>query len=132
MNEVKDNALTPLDLSTGLAVTRTRLAADRTLLSWIRTSFAMITFGFGIIKFFQFFKVLHVETHSSGLQHTYVLGLFLILMGILILIPGYIEHRKTMQMLFRLDGNTQWSYASVVAVFVAIIGIFALFNTVSI
>ncbi|MFA6915077.1 MAG: DUF202 domain-containing protein [Parachlamydiales bacterium] len=124
----KPGITNPLDINTELAVTRTRLAADRTLLSWIRTAIAMITFGFGIIKFFEFFKALPNTYSHPHLEHISSLGSFLILMGILILIPGYVEQRKALKMLNRLDGLHPWSYASIVAILVALIGLYALYN----
>lgn len=117
-----------IDVPTELAIVRTRLSAERTLLSWIRTAFAMITFGFGIIKFFQYFKAIsHIEHHPS-LASSSFLGAFLIIMGILSLIPGYIEHRKTLHALAEVDGRQPWSYASALAIAVAVIGIYALIN----
>jgi Domain of unknown function (DUF202) len=44
------------DVSTVLAVDRTRLAYDRTMLSWIRTATSLITFGFSIEEFFRVAK----------------------------------------------------------------------------
>ncbi len=110
------------DNNTLLAVVRTRLAAERTLMSWIRTAFSMITFGFGLIKFFQYLKTdstLPQKVHN-GL--TTQLGLFLILLGILSLIPGMIEHQMQLSRLHQLDGGGRWNYALVVAILVALAG----------
>ena len=49
-----------LDVSTRLAVARTRASYDRRMLSWIRTGTSLITFGFGVYKFFQ------IDQPSSG------------------------------------------------------------------
>ncbi len=42
-----------LDLSTTLAIERTRASYERTMMSWIRTATSLITFGFSVYKFFQ-------------------------------------------------------------------------------
>lgn len=119
-----------INLSTKMALTRTRFAAERTLMSWIRTSFSMITFGFALLKFFQY---LHSNNPaappSTGARH---LGILLILLGIFCLIPGLIEHRKALNMLHATDGGSRWSYALVVAILVGLLGLYALSNTVAI
>jgi len=55
-----------LDLSTKLAVDRTRASYERTMMSWIRTATSMITFGFSVYKFFQ------LETPGSRPEHRLV------------------------------------------------------------
>jgi putative membrane protein len=42
-----------LDLSTTLAIERTRASYERTMMPWIRTATSLITFGFSVYKFFQ-------------------------------------------------------------------------------
>lgn len=120
-----------LDKTTEMSITRTRFAAERTLMSWIRTSFAMISFGFTIIKFFQYLKVPAnpVVVQVTGSAH---LGLFLILTGTFCLIPGMIEHRKTLNELSKLDGKPSWSYAFVIAILVGLIGLYALAHVLTI
>lgn len=126
MTEQKPN----LDVSTEMSLTRTRFAAERTLMSWIRTSFSMIGFGFTIIKFFQFLKTSpEYATQASGTTH---LGIFLILLGIFGLIPGMIEHRRTLNELSAVDGKPRWSYAYLFAILVGLLGLYALLHVVSI
>lgn len=127
-----DIKLPAIDSNTLLAVDRTRFAAERTLMSWIRTSFSMISFGFTIIKFFEFLKdnpQFNSNSQQSGSLH---LGLFLILLGLLSLIPGMIEHRKTLSELSRYDGKPTWSYAFIMAVLVGLIGLYALVHVLSV
>lgn len=45
------------DISTKLAMERTRVAYDRTMMAWIRTATSLITFGFTIYKYFQIQRV---------------------------------------------------------------------------
>lgn len=125
----KEN-LPVLDIATEMSITRTRFAAERTLMSWIRTSFAMISFGFTIAKFFQYIKM----TPTNGLQLTGSthLGLFLILTGIFCLIPGMIEHRKTLNELSKYDGKARWTYAFVIAILVGLMGLYALAHALTV
>ena len=119
-----------LNEQTKLSLERTRFSAERTLMSWIRTSFSMITFGFTLLKFFQYLQGNSPNTlHSSGAKH---LGIFLILLGIASLIPGMLEHHKTLKMLHTEDvQQPRWSYAFVVAIAVAVLGLYALANTLA-
>ncbi|NNM59508.1 MAG: DUF202 domain-containing protein [Legionellales bacterium] len=112
------------DNATMLAVVRTRLAAERTLMSWIRTAFSMITFGFGLIKFFQYLKSDLNIPQNSHFGLTNQLGLFLILLGTLSLIPGMIEHQTQLARLHKFDGGDRWNYALIVAILVALIGMY--------
>jgi len=126
---VDENKL-QLDLSTLLAVTRTRFAAERTLMSWIRTAFSMITFGFVLMKFFQFLRLQSTaNAESTGATH---LGIFLILLGILSLLPAMIEHRKALNELSKYDGKSRWSSAFVIGILVAVIGVYALSRTITV
>ena len=118
-----------IDERTKFAMMRTRFSAERTLMSWIRTAFSMITFGFAILKFFQFLQDKNPHASSSTKQ----LGIFLILLGIFCLFPGMIEHRKVLKLLHAADKTeSRWSYAFVVAIFVGIIGLYALANALAI
>lgn len=125
MNDVS-KSVNNLDTNTELAVTRTRLSADRTLMSWIRTSFSMISFGFTIIKFFQILKnspqtATEIPQSSSG-----QLGLFLIILGLVSLLPATLAYRKELKALHQLDQGSLWTYTLFVAICVAIMGIYAL------
>lgn len=119
-----------LNEQTKLSLERTRFSAERTLMSGIRTSFSMITFGFTLLKFFQYLQRDNPNTlHISGAKH---LGISLILLGIASLIPGMIEHHKTLKMLHAEDTQqSRWSYAFVIAIAiaVAVLGLYALANT---
>ncbi len=129
--ETQQRNFSALDIATEMAISRTRFAAERTLMSWIRTSFAMISFGFTIIKFFEYLKLSPTKSMGQGSSSLH-LGLFLILTGILCLIPGLIEHRKSLNELSKYDGKAPWSYAFVIAILVGLIGIYALAHALSV
>lgn len=119
-----------INLQTELAVMRTRFAADRTLMSWIRTAFSMITFGFTVLKFFQYLQSTNPNSpHSGGARN---LGITLILLGIFCLIPGMLEHHKTLKMLHETDGGSRWSYAFILAILVGFVGLYTLANAFAI
>ncbi len=127
MNDVKKT-----DAITGMAAVRTRLAADRTLMAWIRTSFSMIGFGFAILKFFEF--ILSDPSRSIRRVHASAsFGAFLMLLGVLALIPGMIEHYKNLKALREIDPSSpRWSYAFFFSILVGIIGIYALLSSITI
>ncbi len=76
---------------TGMSVHRTRMSADRTLMSVIRTSLSMIGFGFTL---YQAFEKLHQAgvIQQSGAPRNF--GLLLIMLGVLLLIGGIVNHAR--------------------------------------
>ena len=131
INKNDQNNLPEIDRATSLAITRTRLAAERTLMSWIRTSFSMISFGFTIIKFFEYLKFFKHDTLAIQKSSSGQLGIFLILLGIISLVPAMIEYHKELSQLSVIDKGSRWSYAFLIAICVAILGIYALVNVLT-
>jgi putative membrane protein len=115
--------LAPLDVSTKLAIERTRAACDRTMMAWIRTGTSLISFGFAIFKFFQ------LELHEK--QGNYRIGtrefaLIMVIVGMLSLLMGTIEYRRNIQALRKLDPDIPRSLAGVLAGLIFLIGTLAL------
>jgi putative membrane protein len=72
------------DDSAGL---RNQLANNRTLLAYIRTALAFAGLGFAVAKFGLNPKTMHVSGY---------LGTFMVLVGLLIIIIGFMQHRAVM------------------------------------
>lgn len=67
------------------AGTRDLLASNRTLLAWVRTSVAFAGLGFVVAKF--------GRTTGTSSEAGY-LGIFLVLVGLTLIVIGYIQHRS--------------------------------------
>jgi putative membrane protein len=80
------------DVSTDLAIDRTRLAYERTLLAWVRTATSLITFGFAIQQFFRIARAGAPE--SKGIIEPHGFGLTMITVGLLALLLAKLEHRS--------------------------------------
>jgi uncharacterized membrane protein YidH (DUF202 family) len=63
------------------------LASNRTLLAWIRTSISFAGLGFVVAKF---------GRSAGSIREAGVLGIFLVLMGLLLAILGFGQHRVTL------------------------------------
>ena len=75
---------------TDMARERSRWAAERTLMAWVRTAIAMISFGFAIDEVF---ATLHAQQITSpNAYKSHVVGVTLVLVGILLLVMGSVEH----------------------------------------
>ncbi|HLK12145.1 MAG TPA: DUF202 domain-containing protein [Candidatus Binatia bacterium] len=113
-----------MDISTWLATERTRLAYERTTMSWVRTGTSLITFGFTIYKFFQ------LENPAPGPPGRLIgpreFALLLVLIGLGSLVLGTWEERQGRRALRRRGPDVPRSMASVVAAWVAMLGILAL------
>ena len=66
---------------------RNQLANNRTLLAYIRTALAFAGLGFAVAKFGLNPKTMHVSGY---------LGTFMVLVGLLIIIIGFAQHRAVM------------------------------------
>lgn len=114
----------PPDANTRLAAERTRLALERTLMAWTRTSTSLIAFGFTIYQIFQYLA------DSGRLREPFVspqvVGVAMILVGLIALILGWIQHRQEMRALSSDFGPMRYSIASVVAALIAGLGLIAL------
>jgi len=109
-----------------LARIRTSLALDRTLLAWIRTALTFITFGFTLAKFVTQATWQH---YLHGDQCVYLdspkgLGLTMMLLGVMGLIGGAIDHWQTARKFKNTElAVTLWSASFLVAVALALLSI---------
>jgi putative membrane protein len=111
------------DLNTKLARLRTFQASERTLMAWIRTAISMISFGFTIVKFFEYLE--SERRYQFRVLGSGGIGLVLILGGILALLVGILQYRKTTSMQGLRDKSVFWSFAVYVAFGTALIGVMA-------
>jgi putative membrane protein len=117
------------DTNVRLGVERTDLAADRTLMAWIRTAFSMISFGFTIGKFFQYLN--EQAKRPPQLGGGRMLAVVLITLGLLSLIVGVWEYRKTIARVDALAGMRRPPHPRpilLIAVLVALVGLLAYFG----
>lgn len=113
-----------LDAATTLAMERTRVAYERTMMAWTRTATSLITFGFSVYKFFEF------ELKNAPSAQTLVgprgFGLGLIVIGLLAMLFGSLEHARDLRWLRRQYIGMPKSLSSVVAAIVSVLGLCAL------
>ena len=78
---------------------REHLANERTLLAWIRTCIGIMAFGFVVMKFSLFIKQISLllDKNVPTVQHGYssIIGIFIVLVGAVMLILSYIKYKKT-------------------------------------
>jgi putative membrane protein len=114
-----------LDVSTKLAVARTRVAYERTMMAWIRTATSLITFGFSIYKFFQ------IEGHPPERANRIIgargFALILVCIGLFSLVLATIEHRQNIRALGEEFSDRLRSLAVLVAALISLLGLVALF-----
>src|SRR5262245_2868922 len=115
-----------LPSSSELALDRTLLAHDRTLMAWVRTATSLIGFGFMIYKFFQYLR------EQQGLEPDgRVLGprrfaILMISIGLLALLLATIQQLLLRKKLKRIYPEASFSLATIMAVFISLLGILAL------
>jgi len=118
------SAASPRDTATRLAFERTRVAYERTMMAWIRTATALITFGFAVYKFFEF------ELKDSPASQMIIgprgFGLGLIVIGLLSVILGMVEHARDLTSLRRQYVDMPRSLSGLVGIVVGALGLFAL------
>ena len=114
----------PLDANTRLAAERNRLAMERTLMAWTRTSTSLIAFGFTIYQIFRYLS------ENDRLRDPYVspqvFGVAMILVGLVALILGWIQHRQELMTLRADFGPMRYSIAAIVAGMIVGLGLIAL------
>jgi putative membrane protein len=114
----------PLDANTRLAAERNRLALERTLMAWTRTSTSLIAFGFTIYQIFRYLS------ENERLRDPYVspqvFGVAMILVGLIALILGWIQHRQELMALRADFGPMRYSIAAIVAGMIIGLGLIAL------
>lgn len=113
-----------IDANTRLAAERNRLALERTLMAWTRTSTSLIAFGFTIYQIFQYLS------ESDRLREPFVspqlVGVVMIVVGLVALGLGWVQHRQEMRALKADFGPMRYSIASIVAALIAGMGVMAL------
>jgi len=118
----------PENLSTELAIERSRMASERTLMAWIRTSLSMISFGFTMFKFFQYVVESKSTTtwHPGGALH---MGKTLVVFGTLLLVPTTIQHWLYVRRLKKHSSEKfPISFALIAAGLISLLGLAALAN----
>ena len=108
-----------LDISTGLAVARTRVAYERTMLSWVRTATSLITFGFSVYKFFQIERSERLQKYLIGPQQ---FGLLLVGIGLLSLLLATWEFRTKIRALGLQYSANLRSPTAALAALISILG----------
>lgn len=118
----------PLDTATQLAYERNYLSQERTLMGWIRTSLSLITFGFGIAKFFEYLR--EQSPGHERLLGPKAVGLLMISIGLVSLALASVQHWHAVKDLRRRCPGIQPSVVGVIAPFIALLGILALFSAI--
>jgi putative membrane protein len=113
-----------LDVSTRLAIDRTRAAYERTMMAWIRTATSLITFGFTIYKFFQ------IEAPPPGRPNRLIgprgFAFILVSIGLFSLVLATLEYRQDIRGLGAEYVGRRRSLAVLVAALISILGLLAL------
>jgi len=112
------------EISTTLAFERTRIAYERTMMAWIRTATSLITFGFAVYKFFQF--ELKDAPPANMLVGPRAFGLVLIVIGLLSVVLGMVEHARDLTSLRSQYVGMPRSLSGLVGIVVAALGLLAL------
>lgn len=80
---------------TAMSFERTAMSAHRTLHAVMKTSLSLISFGFTIFKFFTALSLEYIgESFPQDAARNF--GIALLLLGLLILVLGLMEHYQTM------------------------------------
>jgi putative membrane protein len=106
-----------------LAFERTRLAYERTMMAWIRTSTALIAFGFGIYKLFEIVPFVTGMKPGQHVVSPRSFALMLAFLGNFSLLLAAIQHRKSLEAMRALGFHIPYSAASILAAFLALVGI---------
>jgi putative membrane protein len=110
---------------------RTSLALDRTTLAWIRTALTFATFGFGVVGFFRsMVQMTHSEQAVRLHQAAIHMGVALIVIGLVSTILAAFSHWIILGRLRRGEelSVTQWPLTIAIAVFISVLGLYALWS----
>jgi putative membrane protein len=124
MSTTGSNNAEALSLGNRLALERTRVAYERTRMAWVRTATSMITFGFSVYKFFDL-ELAKWDGGTSAIGPR-EFGIGLILIGLVTLVTGRLEHRRDLRILEKDYPGMPVSGTSVMEVLVTILGVLAL------
>ena len=122
-----EKSLAKPDVSTMLAIERTRVSYDRTMMSWIRTATSLITFGFTIYKYFQIQRVAPASDRLIGPRE---FSLILISLGLFSLGAAVWHHSQGVLRLRALYPETPRSLAGWLAALIALLGLLALVSVI--
>ncbi len=115
----------PPDPRVRLAYERTYLAFERTQMGWIRTALSFISFGFAIAKFFEWARGQH-PLAKEPLFAPRTIGILMIVIGLGALFLSDLQHRRAMKIIRKECPGLPPSLAGATAVFIALLGFFAL------
>ena len=124
--EASHNPVAPLGTQE-LALERTRVAYDRTLMAVVRTATSLISFGFAVYKFFQLDVGRPTKEHLIGPRE---FALVMVIVGLLSLLSGILEHSQNMRRLRGQYPDMPRSGSMVTAALVAGLGTLALFAVI--
>ena len=116
---------------TQFATFRTSLSLDRTTLAWLRTAVTFATFGFGMIGFF---RTIAQATHSEQAVRLHRaaihVGVTLVVIGLVATLLAAFSHWMVLRKLRRGEqlSIAQWPLSITVAVFIAVLGLYALWS----
>ena len=100
------------------------MAYERTMMAWIRTATSLITFGFSVYKFFEFEPKNPLASQMLVGPRAFALGLIVI--GLLSMLIGTVEHARDLKYLRRQYVGMPRSYSSIAALVVGALGLCAL------
>lgn len=107
------------------------LALDRTTLSWIRTALTFATFGFGMVAFFRSRVQANPSDEAVRLHQAAIhMGVTLIIIGIGATLLAAVAHWLALRRLRRGEALivAQWPLTILIAVLVAVVGLYALWS----
>jgi putative membrane protein len=110
--------------ATLLAIERTRVAYERTMMAWVRTGTSLITFGFSVYKFFQLGAPAQAAAQSPIGTRAFALGL--LVLGLLSLVLGTVEHARDLRSLRVHNPDMPRSLSGLVAIVMGSLGLAAL------
>ena len=113
-----------LNTATVLAIERTRVAYERTMMAWVRTGTSLIAFGFTVYKFFQLGAPAAAAARSPIGPREFAIGL--LLLGLLSLVLGTVEHARDLRSLRALRPDLPRSLSGLVAIVMGSLGLAAL------